>query len=83
MPDHRLTLISGATLTVTGVTEVAAFDDTAAVLQTPLGPLTVLGENLRLKALTPDNTTTVEGQITALTYDPPKPPNPLRKLFPR
>ncbi len=83
MPDHRVTLTDRSCLTVTGVTEVTAFDETAALLQTLQGPLTVLGENLQLKALTPDSATTIQGQITALSYDPPKPQSLLTRIFNR
>ena len=71
---HSLTLHSRNRLTVTGVTEVVSFDDTAVVLHTGLGALTVLGRELQLKALTPDGgNVTIEGTVSALQYEDPRP----------
>ena len=48
---HKLTLNDRKTLSVTGVTEVVSFDDTAIVLGTVDGILEVLGQDLVLKTL--------------------------------
>ena len=48
---HRLCLNERRQLTMTGVTEVVSFDDTAVVLQTSLGTLIVQGKELQLKTL--------------------------------
>lgn len=67
--SHKLTLLEGSKLTVTGVTEVLSFDDTYACLQTPLGRLTVQGEQLQLKTLSPDGGQVIlDGAVTALFY---------------
>lgn len=42
---HKLCLNERRQLTMTGVTEVVSFDDTAVVLQTSLGTLIVQGKN--------------------------------------
>ena len=85
MPDpipHKLTLTDGRRLTVTAVSEVVSFDEAAAVLTTPLGPLTVQGEGLQLKTLSSDGgQTTVEGAITGLFYDEPKKGGLLSRLL--
>ena len=51
---HALTLTGRKHLTMTGVNEVVSFDDTAVVLRTDLGTLTVQGQALRLKTLSTD-----------------------------
>lgn len=57
-------------LTVTAVTEVISFDETAVVLQTSLGLLTVQGQGLQLKALSVEGgQTCVEGSIRGLFYE--------------
>ena len=67
---HKLTLDERKNLTMTGVTEVVRFEDTAVVLRTCLGTLIVQGQQLQLKTLTLDGgNVAVEGQINALTYE--------------
>ena len=80
---HELVLDQRKKLTMTGVTEVLRFDDTAVVLQTELGTLTVLGQELRLKTLSSDGgQMAVTGQIQALTYEEPRAAGGwLRRLF--
>ena len=43
---HKLTLNERKALTMTGVTEVVSFDDTAVILRTGLGTLMVQGRDL-------------------------------------
>ncbi len=80
---HRLTLDERASLTMTGVTEVVSFDETAAVLRTGLGTLVVQGRGLQLKNLSPDGgQVAVTGEITALMYEEPRQSGGwLRRLF--
>lgn len=80
---HTLTLAQRKSLTMTGVTEVVSFDDTAVVLRTELGTLTVHGQDLRLKTLSTDGgQVAVTGSVTALTYEEPREPGGwLRRLF--
>lgn len=80
--SHKLTLSEGTKLTVTGVTEVIRFDDTSAEVRTPLGILTVHGEDLQLKTLSSDGgQTLIEGTVTALVYDQPKKSGLLGRLL--
>ena len=78
MPDpiqlpHKLTLNERKTLTMTGVTEVVSFDDTAVMLHTALGTLLIQGQQLQLKSLTPDGgQMAVDGHISALAYEEPR-----------
>jgi len=67
---HKLTLSERSHLTLTGVTEVVSFDDTAVVLKTGLGTLVVQGSDLQLKTLSPEGgQVVVDGSITSLVYE--------------
>ncbi len=71
---HCLTLNERSRLTLTGATEVVSFDDTSVVVGTPLGTLVVQGQELQLKTLTLDGgNVAVEGHITAMSYEEPRP----------
>lgn len=79
---HKLTLDERKKLTMTGVTEVVSFDDTAVVLRTALGTLEVQGEQLKLKTLSLDGgQVAVDGQINALYYEEPREKRSLRSWF--
>lgn len=70
---HKLTLNERKNLTMTGVTEVVSFDDTAVVLHTVLGTLEVQGQELQLKTLSIDGgQVAVDGHICALYYEEPR-----------
>lgn len=67
---HRLTLAERNKLTVTGVTEVVSFEDTAVVLQTVMGTLVVQGDQLQLKTLSLDGgQVEVDGTVSSLAYE--------------
>lgn len=71
---HCLTLNERKKLALTGATEVVSFDDTCVVVNTPLGTLVVQGRELQLKTLTEDGgNVAVEGYITSLAYEEPRP----------
>ena len=71
---HKLTLNERKSLSMIGVTEVVSFDDTAVVLRTSLGTLSVQGSNLQLKTLSLDGgQVVVDGTVTALIYEEPRP----------
>lgn len=79
---HKLTLQQREALSMTGVTEVVSFDDTAIALKTHLGDLTVLGEGLQLKTLSLEGgQVAVTGHISSLVYEDPKPVSRLRRLL--
>jgi len=79
---HKLTLNERKQLTMTGVTEVVSFEETAVVLQTDLGTLLVQGQELKLKTLTPEGgQVAVEGQISALIYEEPREGGFWRRLW--
>lgn len=70
---HKLTMCERKTLTMTGVTEIISFDESAVVLRTSLGMLTVQGESLQLKTLSLDGgQVDVNGNIAALAYEEPR-----------
>ena len=70
---HKLCLNERSQLTMTGVTEVVSFEETAVVLRTALGTLIVQGKDLQLKTLSLDGgQVAVDGQISALLYEEPR-----------
>ena len=70
---HRLQLQDREKLTMTGVTEVVSFEDTAVVLRTVMGDLVVQGQELKLKTLSLDGgQVAVDGSISALVYEAPR-----------
>lgn len=67
---HKLTLSERSQLTMTGVTEVVRFDDTAVVLRTCLGSLIVQGQQLQLKTLALEGgQVEINGTVSALVYE--------------
>ena len=71
---HKLTLTERSRLVMTGVTEVVSFDETAVIAHTQLGTLVVQGKDLQLKTLLPEGgQVAVEGNISALIYEEPRP----------
>ena len=79
---HQLSLSERKKLTMTGVTEVVSFDDTAVVLETSLGSLIVQGQGLQLKTLSVDGgQVAVEGNVSALLYEEPRQSGWLRRLL--
>ncbi len=67
---HKLTLNERKSLTMTGVTEVVSFDESAVILRTGLGTLIVQGKDLQLKTLSLDGgQVAVDGNIAALIYE--------------
>lgn len=70
---HKLTLDERSKLTMTGVTEVVSFDDTAVVLKTCMGTLLVQGQGLQLKTLSVEGgQVEVDGTVSALSYEEPR-----------
>lgn len=70
---HKLSLNERRELTMTGVTEVVSFEDSAVVLRTALGTLIVQGNGLQLKTLSLDGgQVAVEGSVSALVYEEPR-----------
>ena len=79
---HKLTLNQREDLTMTGVTEVVSFEDSAVVLQTSLGTLIVQGRELQLKTLSLEGgQVAVDGSVTALIYEEPRTGGWRQRLF--
>ena len=80
---HRLTLNERRQLSMTGVSEVVSFDDTAVVLHTELGTLVIQGSGLQLKTLSLEGgQVVVEGNISSLHYEENRPAGSwLRRLL--
>ena len=67
---HRLTLNERRQLSMTGVSEVVSFDESAVVLHTELGTLVIQGHDLQLKTLSLEGgQVVVEGSVAALHYE--------------
>ena len=70
---HKLTLNERKNLTMTGVTEVVSFEESAVVLRTGLGVLTVHGQELKLKTLSLEGgQVAVDGEVSGLFYEEPR-----------
>lgn len=70
---HKVTLSDRKKLTVTGVDEVVSFDDTTVQMETSLGSLTVYGQQLRLKNLSPEaGQLELIGEVEAMVYEQPQ-----------
>lgn len=79
---HKLTLNERQELTMTGVTEVVSFEDTAVVLKTSLGTLILQGSGLKLKTLSLDGgQVAVDGTISAMVYQEPRAAGFLQRFF--
>ena len=79
---HKLTLNERKNLTMTGVTEVVSFEESAVVLKTGLGTLMVQGRDLKLKTLSLEGgQVAVDGQIAALVYEEPREPGLWQRLW--
>lgn len=79
---HKLTLNERKQLTMTGVTEVVSFDETAVILRTQLGTLIIQGNELQLKTLSLEGgQVAVDGNISALVYEEPRRGGGLSRFF--
>ena len=80
---HKLTLNDRKSLLLSGTAEVLSFDENAVILKTGLGILSVQGQQLHLKTLSPENgQVAIDGHISALVYEEPKSPGGLlHRLF--
>ena len=83
LPAHKLTLDGRQKLTVSGVTDVERFDETAVVLHTALGTLIIRGEGLTLQKLSLDGgEVRIDGEVSLIGYENPTPSGGFfRRLF--
>ena len=83
-PEHRLILEQRERLVISGVEEVARFDEETIVLTTSLGELEIQGEGLHIEKLSLEGGELhVDGSISALIYEtaPRESPGLLRRLL--
>ena len=68
-PEHHLVLEQRERLVISGVEEVARFDEETIVLTTSMGDLEIQGEGLHIEKLSLEGGELhVEGTVTALIY---------------
>lgn len=68
-PAHQLTLEQRERLVISGVEEVARFDEETILLTTTMGELEIQGENLHIEKLSLEGGELhVDGTISALIY---------------
>jgi sporulation protein YabP len=66
---HEVVLRAREQATITGVHHVTSFDDREIVLETELGTLTILGQNLQIRQLDlAQGTFWVDGTVDSLAY---------------
>ena len=83
-PEHRLILEQRERLVISGVEEVARFDEETIVLTTTMGELEIQGEGLHIEKLSLEGGELhVDGSISALLYEtaPREEPGFLRRLL--
>ena len=83
-PEHRLILEQRERLVISGVEEVARFDEETIVLTTSLGELEIQGEGLHIEKLSLEGGELhVDGNVSALLYEtsPREEPGLLRRLL--
>ncbi len=70
--EHSLTLSGRERMSLSGVEDVSGFDESAVVLTTSLGELTVRGEGLHIEKIDLDaGRLELRGKIAELSYDEP------------
>ncbi len=83
-PEHRLVLDQREQLVISGVEEVARFDEETIVLTTTMGELEIQGEGLHIEKLSLEGGELhVDGKVSALLYatDQREEPGFLRRLL--
>ena len=69
-PEHHLVLEQRERLVISGVEEVARFDEETIVLTTSMGDLEIQGEGLHIEKLSLEGGELhVDGSVTALIYE--------------
>lgn len=81
---HDVAMKGRRHIDITGVIEVISFDETAVVMSTDGGDMTLEGNELKIGVLDTDRgIVSVEGKINALFYDDDSVPRDKKKLFGR
>lgn len=71
---HSVHIDNRMRISVTGVLDVASFNEQEAQLLTEAGPLTILGSGMHLNKLNlEDGQISIEGELLAMDYAPEEP----------
>lgn len=69
MKQHKVIMINRKSCSLTGITDVIAFDEKEVILETQMGALFIRGENMHIKRLTLEQgEVDVEGSIDSYMY---------------
>lgn len=67
--NQEIKIVDRASINLNGVNKIVSFDDEEFLMETTLGNLRLLGENLELLKLdTNDGNVKIKGKINSLTY---------------
>ncbi len=67
--QHKVIMINRKNCSLTGITDVIAFDEKEVILETQMGALFIRGENMHIKRLTLEQgEVDVEGSIDSYMY---------------
>lgn len=67
--QHKVIMINRKSCSLTGITDVIAFDEKEVILETQMGALFIRGENMHIKRLTLEQgEVDVEGSIDSYMY---------------
>lgn len=81
MPAHNIIMEGRKKLSVSGVTDVDRFDESAVLLYTSMGELTVCGTDLHVNDLSVESgEMNIEGEIKSIIYGDPDRHSPLSFL---
>ena len=79
---HTIALTDRKKLCITGVEDVDCFNEQIAVLQTPLGTLTITGAGLNVSQLSlEEGRVSLEGEVDAMEYTGGRKKRGLGRLF--
>lgn len=82
--QHKMVMINRKNCSLTGVTDVIAFDDKEVILETQMGTLFIRGQNMHIKRLTLEQgEVDVEGSVEAYMYSGKKAMEQNNSLFGR
>lgn len=67
--QHKMTMVNRKKCSLSGITDVIAFDEKEVILETQMGALFIRGENMHIKRLTLEQgEVDVEGSIDSYVY---------------
>ena len=82
--QHKVVMVNRKNCSLSGVTDVIAFDEKEVVLETQMGTLLIKGDNMHIKRLTLDQgEVEIDGSIDAYLYSGKKVREERESLFGR